>query len=77
MGLTDIRERIEHAPAVSYAFGEFVLDPMRRCVSRVDGTRIAMTTRAFATLELMVEHPGELLYKDWLIAVLWPGGVVE
>ena len=77
MNSADIRERIEHAPAVSYAFGEFVLDPLRRCVSRVGGTRIALTTRAFATLQLMVEHPGELLYKDWLIAVLWPGSVVE
>jgi len=77
MELADVPQRIERASAVSYAFGEFVLDPLRRCVSRVDGTRIALTTRAFATLQLMVEHPGELLYKDWLIAVLWPGSVVE
>jgi TolB-like protein/Flp pilus assembly protein TadD len=77
MDSAPIRERIKHAPALSYAFGDFVLDPLRRSLSRVGGARIALPARAYDALQLMVQHPGELLYKDWLVGVLWPDSVVE
>ncbi len=60
-----------------YAFGEFTLDPLRRAVWRRDGTPLALTPRLFNALQLLVEHPGELLDKDVLLAALWPGLVVE
>ncbi len=40
---------------------------------RPDGTPVKLTPRLFNTLLLFVEHPGELLGKDWLISRLWPG----
>jgi len=54
-----------------------VLEPTRRCVWRRDGTSVPLTPRLFNALQLFVEHPGELLDKDHLLAALWPGLVVE
>lgn len=69
--------RTDKAQAGSYAFGPFVLDPLRRSVYREDGVAVTLTSRLFDALQLFVEHPGDLLHKDWLMAVLWPGMVVE
>lgn len=65
------------AHAGSYGFGPFVLDPLRRTVWREDGTAVTLTARLFNALLQFVEHPGELLHKDRLMTVLWPGMVVE
>ncbi|MEY2854817.1 MAG: hypothetical protein RL030_1949 [Pseudomonadota bacterium] len=58
--------------AGGYEFDGFVLDARRRGVWRHDGTSVRLTARLFNTLLLFVEHPGELLDKDWLMARLWP-----
>jgi DNA-binding winged helix-turn-helix (wHTH) protein len=55
-----------------YQFDGFMLDVRRRGVWR-DGTPVRLTPRLFNTLLLFVEHPGELLGKDWLMDRLWPG----
>jgi TolB-like protein/Tfp pilus assembly protein PilF len=65
------------AAADGFAFGEFVLEPLRRLVFRRDGVPVALTPRVFNALQLFVAHPGELLDKDWLMETLWPGLVVE
>jgi DNA-binding winged helix-turn-helix (wHTH) protein/TolB-like protein/Tfp pilus assembly protein PilF len=65
------------AAADCFAFGGFVLAPARRSVWRRDGTSVPLTPRLFNALQLFVEHPGELLEKDRLLAALWPGLVVE
>ncbi len=60
-----------------YAFGDFVLERSQQRVLRGDGTELTLTPRLFSALLLFVEHPGELLDKDTLMAALWPGLVVE
>src|SRR5690349_19775650 len=65
------------AAAEGFAFGEFVLEPLRRYVWRRDGTSVSLTPRLFNALQLFAQHPGELLDKDRLLGVLWPGLVVE
>jgi DNA-binding winged helix-turn-helix (wHTH) protein/TolB-like protein/tetratricopeptide (TPR) repeat protein len=60
-----------------YAFGPFVLERSQQRVLTRDGPALALTPRVFAALLLFVEHAGELLDKDTLMAALWPGLVVE
>ena len=59
-------------PVGGYEFDGFVVDVRRRGVWRHDGTPVQLTARLFKTLLLFVEHPGELLDKDWLMARIWP-----
>ena len=58
-------------------FGDFRLDRVRRRVWHKDGTRVAVSARLFDALLFFVEHAGQLLDKDQLMAALWPGQVVE
>ena len=60
-----------------YAFGDFTLDPGQRRLARSDGSVVVLTPRLFDALLYFVEHAGELLDKDALLAALWPGLVVE
>lgn len=60
-----------------YRFHEFTLDVAQRRVTCADNTPVEMTPRLFDALLFLVEHPGELLTKDALLAALWPGVVVE
>lgn len=77
MDSADTRERDPGHNVSCYAFGGFVLDPLRRCVWDSDGARVALAPRAFSTLLLLVQHAGELLLKDRLLETLWPGMVVD
>ena len=60
-----------------YAFGDFRLDTTSRQLRRGDGTLVPLTPKVFDTLLLLVEHGGEVLGKDALIASIWPNRVVE
>jgi DNA-binding winged helix-turn-helix (wHTH) protein/TolB-like protein len=61
-----------------YAFDDFVLEVGRRLLSRRGtGEPITLTAKAFDTLLYLVEHRGETLTKDALLAAVWPGVVVE
>jgi DNA-binding winged helix-turn-helix (wHTH) protein/TolB-like protein len=61
-----------------YEFGDFVLESGRRRLLRRDsGEPIALTAKAFDTLLHLIEHRGETLDKDTLLAAIWPGVVVE
>lgn len=64
-------------PVERVAFGDFVVDAVQRTVCRRDGAAVPLTPRLFNALQLFVEHPGQLLDKDWLLAALWPRVVVE
>jgi DNA-binding winged helix-turn-helix (wHTH) protein/tetratricopeptide (TPR) repeat protein len=59
-----------------YAFGPFLLDPIRRSLTR-DGMPVALTPKAFDTLCYLAENPGRVVSKDELLSALWPGRVVE
>ncbi len=63
---------------VIYEFGDFRLDATRRLLfARGNSEPLPITTKVFETLLYLVEHQGELLEKDRLIAELWPGLIVE
>ena len=60
----------------TYRFGAFVLQPAQRRLLR-DGASVDIGPRAFDILCALVERPGELLRKDWLLDAVWRGAVVE
>jgi TolB-like protein/DNA-binding winged helix-turn-helix (wHTH) protein/Tfp pilus assembly protein PilF len=63
---------------IVYEFGDFRLDVSRRLLlAKGVAEPRAITPKAFDTILYFVEHPGELLEKDRLLAELWPGLVVE
>lgn len=62
----------------TYEFGDFRLDPHRRVLSsRIDGQPIPATGKVFDTLVYFVQHAGQLLDKETLLAAVWPKVVVE
>ena len=60
-----------------YRFHEFVLQLEQRRLLGADGVAVDLSPRLYDTLLFLVEHAGELLDKDRLMAELWPGLVVE
>lgn len=64
--------------SVSYDFGYFRLDANRRLLFR-KGVKdpLPITPKVFEAILYFVEHRGELLEKERLMADLWPGLVVE
>lgn len=54
-----------------------MLERAQHRVLRADGTPLELSPRLFDALLLFVQRAGELLDKDFLIAALWPGLVVE
>lgn len=60
-----------------FVFGGFVLERAQQRVLRPDGSELGLTPKLYSALLLFVEHPGELLDKDTLMRLLWPGLVVE
>lgn len=60
-----------------YRIHEFVLQTGSRRLLGPQGEALELTPRLFDALLFMVEHAGELLDKDRLLAALWPGLVVE
>jgi DNA-binding winged helix-turn-helix (wHTH) protein len=59
------------------AFGDFVLDRPQQRVLHRNGTMLALSPRLFGALTLLIDHAGQLLDKETLIAALWPNLVVE
>lgn len=60
-----------------YEFEGFHLDPQRmQLLTPSDQDVRLLTPRTFDTLLFLVEHPGELLTKDRLMAAVWPDTVV-
>src|SRR5687767_6450597 len=58
-------------------FANFRLDPQQRKLSTLDGTPLALNSRAFDTLLALVEHRGEVLSRQQLMTTVWPRAVVE
>ena len=61
---------------VTYRFGPFRLVPDQRLLER-DGTPVALTAKAFDLLAALVQQRTRALSKDELLALVWPGSVVE
>jgi TolB-like protein len=63
---------------VIYEFEGFRLDAGRRLLYERESTQpTAISPRTLEALLFLVEHPGELLAKERLLATLWPRAVVE
>jgi Tol biopolymer transport system component/DNA-binding winged helix-turn-helix (wHTH) protein len=59
-----------------YRFGPFALDPALRLLLR-DEQSVAITTKVFETLVILVENRGRVVTKDELLSTLWPDTIVE
>jgi len=59
-----------------FEFGVFRLDVSERLLSSGDKP-LTLTPKVFDLLVLMVENPGRLLEKDWILQSLWPDTFVE
>jgi DNA-binding winged helix-turn-helix (wHTH) protein/TolB-like protein/Tfp pilus assembly protein PilF len=62
--------------AAVYEFGEFRLDTGKQRLLRGD-QMVALTPRAVETLRVLIEHRGELVERDALLAAVWRDVVVE
>lgn len=59
-----------------FIFGDYVLDPARRLLSRL-GEPVTLYPKAFDLLEHLVANRGSVLTKDDLLERVWPGQFVE
>src|SRR6266446_6751115 len=60
----------------SYRFGQFVLDPGRRTLSRAD-SHVSLTPKAFDVLLFLVQNPNRLVTKEELLQAVWGDTFVE
>ncbi|MGA8409382.1 MAG: winged helix-turn-helix domain-containing protein [Candidatus Acidiferrales bacterium] len=59
-----------------YCFGQFVLDPGRRTLSRAD-LRVPLTPKAFDVLLFLAQNPNRLVTKEELLGAVWGDTFVE
>jgi DNA-binding winged helix-turn-helix (wHTH) protein len=59
-----------------YAFGDFLLDTAQSRLLRREGSPVELTPRLFAALLVLVERAGELVDRETLLQLIWPGLVV-
>jgi predicted ATPase/DNA-binding winged helix-turn-helix (wHTH) protein len=57
-------------------FGRFQIDPERREL-RIGGEPVALGSRAYDVMRLLVEAQGGLVTKDEIMGRVWPGAIVE
>lgn len=60
-----------------YLFQGFSLDVKARKLTTPEGKALPLSSRAFDTLAVLVEHQGETLSKDFLLQTVWPSVIVE
>jgi len=61
---------------IPWEFEGFVLDPVRRVLSR-DGKAISLKPKIFDTLLVLIKNRGRVMSKDELMRELWPDSFVE
>src|SRR5258705_4448702 len=59
-----------------YRFGQFVLDPSRRTLSRADSP-VSLTPKAFDVLLFLAQNPNRLVTKEELLQAVWGDTFVE
>jgi TolB-like protein/DNA-binding winged helix-turn-helix (wHTH) protein len=59
-----------------YRFGQFVLDPGRRTLSRAD-LPVSLTPKAFDVLLFLAQNPNRLITKEELLQAVWGDTFVE
>src|ERR1700753_2819056 len=68
----DLREPVSDF----YRFGQFVLYPRRRPLSR-RGSPVFLTPKAFDVLNFLVQNPNRLITKEELLQAVWGDTFVE
>ena len=63
-------------PELSYEFGPFRVEPARQRLL-CNGDPVALAPKAFETLLVLVERPGDVVEKDELMRRVWPDTIVE
>ena len=64
------------SPRFSFVFRNFRLDPVEKVLFREDAP-VSLTPKAFETLLALVERHGQLVTKEELLRIVWPGTFVE
>ena len=59
-----------------YRFGQFLLDPGRRKLSRADSP-VSLTPKAFDVLLYLAQNPNRLVTKEELLQGVWGDTIVE
>src|ERR1700734_2611035 len=59
-----------------YRFGQFVLDPGRRPLSRADSP-VSLPPKAFDVLFFLLQNPNRLVTKEELLQAVWGDTFVE
>src|SRR5258708_6109704 len=59
-----------------YRFGQFVLDPRKRTLSRA-GSPVSLTPKAFDVLTFLAQNPHRLVTKEELLQAVWGDTFVE
>ena len=67
---------ISAEPLQVLRFAEFSFSLRERCLTR-GAEEIALVPKAQEMLYLFLEHPGQLLRKEFLLLKLWPESLVE
>src|SRR5688572_19388516 len=60
----------------AFSFGPFCVYPGKRILWK-NGTAVSLGSRAFDMLVAMIEHNGNVLTPGELMAIAWPGLIVE
>jgi len=63
--------------SVVYTFDGFKFDVDARVICSPDGDLRPLNSKAFETLLYLVEHPGRVIERDEIMAVVWPDTIVE
>jgi DNA-binding winged helix-turn-helix (wHTH) protein/TolB-like protein/tetratricopeptide (TPR) repeat protein len=69
--------RLSGESTLEYEFNGFRIDPAGRRLCAADGSTVDISARAFDVLLFLVEHRGEDISKEKLMAAAWPDTVVE
>lgn len=59
-----------------YVFGDFILEPSERRLLRL-GSPVALETKAFDLLVLLIERSDNLVTKEEMLREIWQGAFVE
>jgi len=71
--LARVRSLLRRSPlreVEHYRLADLEVDLLRRHASR-SGTRIALTNKEFALLQLLISHPGEVMSRSRIASVVW------
>ena len=64
------------SPSLLLTFDDLTLDPVAHRVTRA-GHEITLTPTEFSLLQLLLEHPDEVLRRDWIVERVWSSSIEQ